>query len=75
MGRAVAYGAGVMGKAGAEYYRARAAEMHALAGRAQTEAHRKSFLQLEANWRRLAEQAEKTPSPEASAEQAPEDRP
>jgi hypothetical protein len=48
-----------MGEVGAEFYRARAAEMHALADRAQTEAHRKSFLQLEANWLRLAEQAEK----------------
>ena len=48
-----------MGGVGAEYYRARAAEMHALADRAQTEAHRKSFLQLEANWLRLAEQADK----------------
>jgi hypothetical protein len=56
-----------MGEVGAEYYRARAAEMRTLADRAQTEAHRKSFLQLEANWLRLAEQAEKpkTHSPDS----------
>jgi len=51
-----------MGVPEAVYYRARAAEMQALAQGAQTEALRKSFLRLEASWTRLAEQAEKAPS-------------
>ncbi len=59
-----------MGEIGAEYYRARAAEMRTLADRAQTEAHRKSFLQLEANWLRLAEQAEK-PKPHCPEAETP----
>lgn len=48
-----------MGEFGAAFYRDRAAEMRKLADDAQTEALRKSFLQLEASWLRLAEEAEK----------------
>lgn len=48
-----------MSEFGADFYRDRAAEMRKLADDAQTEASRKSFLLLEGNWLRLAEQAEK----------------
>jgi hypothetical protein len=48
---------------GAEYYRARAAEMRAKVDEAQTEDARASFLQLEASWLRLAEAAEKSQTP------------
>ena len=63
-----------MGVPAAVYYRARAAEMQALAQGAQTEALRKSFLRLEASWTRLAEQAEKTPPPEPPPEQEDDGR-
>jgi hypothetical protein len=62
-----------MSELGAAFYRDRAAEMRKLADEAQTEALGKSFLQLEASWLRLAEEAEKSAShdPAAKADDSP----
>jgi hypothetical protein len=65
-----------MVEAGAAFYRARAAEMRAMADAAHVEAIRDTFLLLEASWKRLAESAEKSgiePAAQANAMPKKED--
>jgi hypothetical protein len=59
-----------MVEAGAAFYRARAAEMRAIADVAQSGPIRDTFLLLEASWARLAESVEKSgtqPAAQANA--------